>query len=390
MTTEPFPTDAIELTKKLVLIPSFVDDTCNETQLVEFLMQYARNVLPWLSVERQYLSEDSKRANVIIRGKGQPKLFVLGHMDTVRPKDNWSADPLKPIVKDSNLYGLGASDMKGSLAAFLCALAKVPVETTENLMVLLYCDEEYDFAGIKRFLETQELSRTPPKLILSLDGSLAVSSGCRGLIEFDAAISGKSGHSRNPSGGINVITNTVAAIKSVEAAIAKYQDDYLGISTINLAYLRGGTVTENRWQREGNVIPDFADITVELRTANEKLDAQKAVDLFQAACKQQGVRAEISSIRHDLKPWPVSYSSDMLSFIEDCYRSANVPFQKASRKYSGFIDVQMICEKVNSPAFVIGAEGGNKHGANEYVPLDTLEKATELYKTILLNAKRGL
>jgi len=379
-------TTIIELAKQLIAIPSYVDTGHDESELVEFLYRFFRDNLPAIQLEKHYIDNSSRRSNLIGRGKNRPKLLVLGHIDTVRPKANWLTPATTPTVKDGKLYGLGAADMKGSLAAFLWALIDSNV-ALDDLMILLYCDEEYDFAGIKQFLKTEELVNNPPELILSLDGSLELASGCRGLIEFDARITGRSGHASNPSNGVNAITNTVRAVSALEQAIAAYSDEFLGPSTLNLAYLRGGTVEQKSddiiWQREGNVIPDYADITLEFRTAQTPLNADEAIRCLQAACKQHNLLVEVTNVRHDLAPWPVVSNSALTAMFKDCYQSAKIEFRESDRTFSGFIDTQMIVSKINTPAYILGTGGNNKHGANENVPLDNLSNAYELYKSIL-------
>lgn len=384
--------DVTTLTKQLISIPSFVDKQHNETDLVEFLNIFFKENLPCLSVEKQYIEHGSARANLIIKGQGAAKLFVLGHIDTVQPTDNWLTSPLDPVIKDGRLYGLGAADMKGSLAAFLCALTEVEPSMLDNLMILLYVDEEYDFAGMKRFLKDQVLMSSPPELILSLDGALTLLSGCRGLIELSARIAGKSGHSSNPHNGVNAIMAAAAAARSLERDLKEYTDDHLGDSTLNIAYLHGGVIDKQgeheEWLREGNVIPDAVDITVEVRTAHKNLNAEKVLELFTTHLKQRGLSVEKVFIRHNLGPWPVSYDSDKVQMLEQCYKDAGIEVQKADRTKSGFIDIQMITEIIKTPAFVIGAGGENKHGANENVTVDDLTKAKHLYKAILINSMK--
>lgn len=382
--------DVIELTRQLVSILSFVDKQHNETALVDYLEKFFASNLPTLKTERQYIDSSRNRANLVIKGRGKPKLFVLGHIDTVQPTDNWSTDPLTPVVRDNRLYGLGAADMKGSLAAFLCALIETDSTLLDNMMILLYVDEEYDFAGMRRFLEDNTLNRTPPELIISLDGALDLLSGCRGLIEFSARIKGKSGHSSNPNNGLNVITRTVDAIQNLEVQLHEFNDAQLGDSTLNVAYLQGGVIEnqngQDQWLREGNVIPDTADVVLEFRTAHRDLDAIKARDLFVREIEEQKLSVDSITVRHNYGLWPVSYDSRMMSFLEQCYEDAGLAFQKSDRSKSGFIDVQMITEVITAPTYVIGAGGENKHGANESVDIEDLTKAKDIYKVILINS----
>jgi len=377
--------DVLAFTKQLLAIPSYVDETHNEVAAVTFLEKFITENIPNAIVERQYI-KNSGRFNLIVRGENKPRLFFLGHIDTVRPKEDWSTNPFEPVIKDGTLYGLGAADMKGSLAAFLCALVEQK-RAIDDIMLFVYVDEEYDFAGMERFLASDVLSTVDPELIISLDGTLELSSGCRGLVEIAATLAGKSGHSSNPENGINAITQTVNALQELEEAIRIYNDKYLGVSTLNLAYLQGGVVDSKQGsatiQREGNVIPDFADITFEIRVSNAELTAEKTLQLFKQFAEQRGLIVKTADVRHNIKPWPVAYDVKEVVDLQKAYAIAGVEFKKAKRQHSGYIDAQMITEKISTPTFIIGAGGNNKHGANENVPIKNLEDATKLFGVIL-------
>jgi len=115
MTTYTTP---LSLAEQLIARSSYVDATSDESQALAFLADYLLARFPEMKLEKQYL-ENSRRYNLILRGNNKPKLFVLGHIDTVQPKDGWQTDPLVPTVQQGKLYGLGAADMKSSLAALM-------------------------------------------------------------------------------------------------------------------------------------------------------------------------------------------------------------------------------------------------------------------------------
>lgn len=170
----------------------------------------------------------------------------------------------------------------------------------------------------------------------------------------------------------------------------EFNDAQLGDSTLNVAYLQGGVIEnqngQDQWLREGNVIPDTADVVLEFRTAHRDLDAIKARDLFVREIEEQKLSVDSITVRHNYGLWPVSYDSRMMSFLEQCYGDAGLAFQKSDRSKSGFIDVQMITEVITAPTYVIGAGGENKHGANESVDIEDLTKAKDIYKVILINS----
>jgi len=139
--------NTIQLTKKLISIPSWVDKKTNEEKIGEFIYQYLQQ-FSWLTVQKQKVL--GKRFNIIAKDRYPTELLLIGHMDTVQPKINWKTNPVKPVIKNSRLYGLGATDMKSGLASILNAITQSP---TQGVMTLFYIDEEYDFLGSKKFLK---------------------------------------------------------------------------------------------------------------------------------------------------------------------------------------------------------------------------------------------
>lgn len=383
MTTYRTP---LALAQKLISLPSYVSDNQDETPVADFLASFLTATFPSMIIEKQYL-KDSRRCNLLLRGKSPPKLFVLGHIDTVQPKLGWQTDPLRPVVHDDRLYGLGASDMKSSLAAFLWALAQQQQNIVlDEFMLLMYVDEEYDFKGIRRFL-ADDTSNITPSLTLSLDGELALATGCRGLIEFSLTTKGKSGHSSNPQNGLNAIAATVAALNKTSAELAKFADAKLGMTTTNIAYLRGGVLQEvagkDSWLREGNIIPDTAEAVFEVRPAVTDVDAKLVMQKVTQAVKRQGLTLQDANVRHDIAPWPVEYDKSSHALLQRVYATAKVPLVISDRRLQGYIDAQMVAEKVLAPTFIVGTGGESKHGANENVPIKNIKQASSVYAALL-------
>lgn len=371
--------NVVNLTKKLVSIPSFVDQNIDETKIGNFVVEFIQKNLSGFPITKQLLVNDSKRFNVYI-GSLQPEMLVVGHLDTVRPQPGWKTDPFSTRIKNNCLYGLGSSDMKGSMAAFLCALVSAKSRINiGRLGVLLYCDEEYDFAGMKSYLKTAK-KKQAPRIILSIDGKLQLSSGCRGLIEVSGTTVGKSGHSSKPFQSLNAITMTVEAFKLVDQRLSTSYDPLLGPTTSNLAFLNGGST-------QGNIIPGEADFILEVRPSNSRTNADIVIELL----KKSGDLLDISftnlKTRHDLTPWPPAYQSRYLEIFNKTLTKFKLSTQSASRFYSGYLDAAML-ESVypGVPKFVFGAGGENQHAPGEFVPTQNLILAQKVYEQLLLTS----
>lgn len=377
-----FNNKTIELLNKLVSIPSFVDEKNNELLIGEYLESYLKGKVPLLKLKKQYI-EKNKRFNLFCYGK-RPEILVLAHLDTVQPQSGWITNPLTPTVKNQKFYGLGAADMKGSIASFLASLLNTKLEIDlEKLAILFYIDEEYDFLGMKEFIKNKLSIK--PKTVLSLDGELCLTSGCRGLIELSLVFKGKSGASCNPNNGVNAVTKSLAIFNELNKKLFTYKDPYLGPTTSNLAFIRGGTTQDNglTLQREGNVIPDFAELTLEVRPSVIEVTSKFIIKLLKKYATKQGLRIEGIKIRHSIPSWAPSYNSTETKKFKELYKKAGVYFTKSKEKYSGYVDIQMLSKVLNVPMFVIGTGGENYHGPNECVPLENLEKAQKIYEQVL-------
>lgn len=376
-------TSTLELTKQFVAIPSYVDKDQDESAAQEFLYNYLQKAFPEMPIKKQYL-QNSKRFNLIL-GNDNPELLVVGHIDTVQPKNGWQTDPLVPTVKNNILYGLGAADMKGSLAAFIVALQRVKsAHSLGDVQLAVYIDEEYDFLGMKRLISTAAPS---PQQVLSLDGELKLATGCRGLIELRLRAKGRSGHSANPLSGINAITQTVEVLNDVSAKLSVYTDAELGATTTNLAYIKGGVLRQGAkgeyWAGEGNAIADTAEVVFEVRSARREITATYVLEMIVGECKTRKLELIEQMVRHDIPPWEADYSEQNIEPYKKAFAKANVPFVLSDRRAQGYIDAQMIAEATGAPTYIIGTGGNNKHGPNENVPVENLERATRVYEALL-------
>lgn len=126
-----------------------------ETQIVEFLdkkmMDYG------FEVERQVVESGGWNLIARIRGDGPKTLVFNGHIDTVTGAN--MPDAFNPKIKHGKLYGRGASDMKGGIAAMIEAAKAVKtsdVKLNGDLVLSLVVDEEYGGTGTKKFLEKEK------------------------------------------------------------------------------------------------------------------------------------------------------------------------------------------------------------------------------------------
>lgn len=358
----------LEILKELVPIPSWVDDKTNEIKIGNWIMDFLSKNSK-LKITRQEIGIG--RFNILATNSEKIDILVTGHMDTVQPNSAWTKNPATGEIIGDKLYGLGTTDMKSGVAIMLY------LSTLRNLKektgFLFYCDEEYDFLGMKKFIEECK-NKIKPKTIISLDGEgLQIANSCRGLIELKVKVEGKAGHAANPKSGINAITQSFKVIDKLKKFVFNFKSKELGNSTLNVAYMNGGG-------SEGNIIASDCEYIVEIRVANEKLNANVVKKFIVDESAKLGLKVVSTIIRHDLGSW-ITRKEDLTEYIK---LSANKKLKSA--KKSGYIDIQMLWQVFGKPptfSFGIG-EIGMSHKADECVKVSNLEKGQRFFEKLLL------
>jgi acetylornithine deacetylase/succinyl-diaminopimelate desuccinylase-like protein len=196
-----------------------------------------------LDVVETAVEPGRNNVRITLEGDGGPGLLLLGHTDVVPVGDGWTTDPFGGEVHDGRIYGRGASDMKGGLAASLAALAALRgVGLSGPVELAALVDEEETGKGIRAFVS----SVPGPFLgcITAEPTDLQTIIGARGASYLRAEIHGKACHAGNPDGGANAIYGAAAVIAEIErlhAELAKRPHPLLGPATWSVGQIQGGT-----------------------------------------------------------------------------------------------------------------------------------------------------
>jgi acetylornithine deacetylase len=248
------PIDVFKLTRELIDIPSVTGEEFHVgTSLAELLNRRG------YQVELQEVEGD--RANVIATTGDQPKIVLSTHMDTVPPYIAASED-------DEFIYGRGACDAKGIIAAQIAAAEKLRAEGVTELGLLFTVDEEVTSAGAK-LLNELPLAASCRYLINGepTDNRLAV--GTKGSLQVTIKTEGRAAHSAYPEQGESAIEKLLDVLSDVRR-IVWTSDETFGETTCNIGVISGGT--------RANVVPDEAHTVLQIRLAT---GAQAAKDLLE-------------------------------------------------------------------------------------------------------------
>jgi succinyl-diaminopimelate desuccinylase len=382
----------VKLTQDLIRIPSWIPDnekereTQNENKLVDYLETWIKENTN-LEIERQSL--DQSRFNLIAK-KGKPDLLFLAHTDTVAPSMDAPYDQLKAEINDQKIWGRGATDMKSGISTMLQALSLTP--KSNNVWIMLYADEEYDFLGMKGLVK--KYSKIKPKLMVSSDGSdLRIGHGCRGLIEIRARVKGKTGHAAKQN-GLNAIDGTVKSLDSLKKTLQKYEHPQMGSTSINLAYVLGGSQLKNSISdqniltevgQQGNMIPDTCEFVIDIRPATPELTPEIIINNLTKNLTKHNYQFELINLRHDLGAW-FTNTKDIKPAIE-LAKETNSDSKSVLDNPSegGYIDLQMLWNKVGRPPALMfgGGKGSTAHGPDEHIKIQNLLKTRDFFVKII-------
>jgi acetylornithine deacetylase/succinyl-diaminopimelate desuccinylase-like protein len=196
-----------------------------------------------LDVDETPVDQGRNNLHVTLTGGSGPGLLLLGHTDVVPVGDGWTTDPFGGKVRDGRIYGRGASDMKGGLAAALIAMAALRgVGLSGPVELAALVDEEETGKGIRAYVEA--VRRPFLGCITAEPTDLQTIIGARGDSYLRVEIHGSACHAGNPDDGANAIYGAAAVVAEIErlhAELAQRPHPLLGPATWSVGQILGGT-----------------------------------------------------------------------------------------------------------------------------------------------------
>jgi len=237
--------DPFALARKLIDIPS---PTEQERAVGEFLHDELSRL--GFDVRRQAVT--GSRFNLFASAGGRARVFLNSHLDTVPP---WFASR----EDETHLYGRGACDTKGVIAAMIAAGIRLRDQNVRDFAFLFVVGEETDSIGAKT--ANRELANLGSEYVLvgePTESKFARAS--KGALTAIIRFEGKAAHSAYPERGDSAVKKMIAAITAIESTDWG-SHDVLGKATMNVGVVRGG--------EKPNIIPAFAECEVMFRTAGD-------------------------------------------------------------------------------------------------------------------------
>ena len=300
------------------------------------------------------------------------------HQDTV-PTDNMTIDPFAAHIENGRLYGRGACDIKGGMAAMLASFARVAREKPKGAArVLMVCsvDEEFGFLGVQRFSQLKLRERFPKLLgaIVAEPTQLHIVNSHKGLVRWDLTTTGRSCHSSRPERGINAIYRMAAVLPHIERYAEELRtsrsDPHLGPPTMNVGRIDGGTSV--------NTVPDQCRIEIDRRLLPGE-DAVSALGHFHdylRQCVDPSLVYSFSATRLSAPPLNAAGSEELVARLGAAIDSVIGTHQVEAVPYG--TDAAPLAES-GIPSVVFGpGDIARAHTCDEWTPLDEVEQASEI------------
>ncbi len=378
------PHDPVAMLQQLIRCPSVTPVEAGALSAVE----------GWLSVAgftcKRLVFKDKDTPdvdNLFARiGSGTPHFCFAGHTDVVPQGDEtiWAHPPFAAEIKDGHVYGRGATDMKGSIAAFAAAAIDFVRENPQfkgSISFLITNDEEGPaINGTAKVLQWMKDNGHVPDHCLVGEPSCtdalgdAMKIGRRGSLSFIVTVEGKQGHAAYPQKADNPIPKLARLVERLNAWSIDKGNEHFDPSSLALTSFDVGNPA-------GNVIPSRATLKFNIRFSTENsFDSLKAaVDGHIAAVKEEmGGRWNVSHVEG--AEAFITEPGAFVGLVQDAVTAETGLAPKLSTS-GGTSDARFV--KDYCPVVEFGPTNGTIHQTDERISVEELKATARVYRRIL-------
>jgi acetylornithine deacetylase len=341
-----------------------------EHRVTDYLERHFRGI--GVPFERRTVA--AQRDNIVARydspGATRTILFEV-HQDTV-PVDGMTIDPFAGEVRDGKLFGRGACDVKGGMAAMLMAFGRLVQEKpagAANVLVACTVDEEHTFYGVQQLMKE---GLRADLAVVAEPTKLAIVDAHKGVVRWKVRTEGRACHSSRPDQGVNAVYRMGHVLTVIEAYAAQLiqtaPHPRLGPPTLSVGRIEGGVSV--------NTVPDECVIEIDRRLLPGE-DPQAAWGDFRDHLLARSpvpvvcdpVWMACPALGSDLAAEVRSRLGRAIDAVEGRHEVLAVPFGT---------DASSIAE-AGIPAVVFGpGDIAQAHTKDEWVELDQIDRAAEI------------
>ncbi|WP_037377728.1 M20 family metallopeptidase [Sinorhizobium americanum] len=368
-------TETLELTRALIA-QNTVDPPGNERLTAMIIAEKLRSD----GLDALVYEVAPGRTNLVARlcGSGEKQALAFSaHFDTIGVEpEKWSMDPFIGDIKDGRLYGRGAADMKGGMAAMTVAVLDILRSGDRlkgDILLTFSAAENSNCLGARRLVDDGHFEGVGALLVSEPTGNRAFVTE-KGALWLRVTATGEYGHNAFSEDRKGDRGNAIVRLARYLDKVHDLQFDapkhrHVKAPTINVGTIRGGLSTA--------LIPPSASADIDVRLVPGQ-SAESVIRAFNAIAP-----SHISVEQSDLK-LPVDTPDDhpfTRLCVEACYTEGVVDPGPAGVGY--YSDGAVIAPVLGLPMVIIGpGEVGLSGAIDEYVDLDKLEAATRIFKRV--------
>jgi len=393
------------LLKEMIKINSILGQ---ESNLAHYLFDEIKKLGMHVELEEVSPNRENIYAKYQFDTKGKT-LTLNGHLDTVEVCAGWNTDPFQPMEKDGKLIGLGSVDMKGGLACQLAAV-KALIESDVDLQGTIHytavVDEEGFGTGAKKMLSNPNFGKgatdgvviSEPCYGQSPDNALPL--GMTGKVLYKIAVIGKSAHAFTPEKGVNAVTDASRILTAVDVidenpSIKKFplptEEDFgegsfcvlkIGEGSFCVLKIEGGYKTYSV------VVPERCDFELNRLTVPGETKESVKED-FNQFIKEMQIKSNVTIeiIPPFYLPYKIAKDHPLFQSLEESFVSIfkKQPFTTYSKMIT---DANTFMGEGDIPTVIFGPRGGNLHAADEFVEMNSLVPAANVFAQLFTNFQK--
>jgi acetylornithine deacetylase len=356
--------------------PSLVPGGAGERQLAQFVATWLEKA--GLEVVIEEIAPGRENVIAIAKGRGSGKnkgkgegrrLMLNAHLDTVGIGN--ILNPHQAQITDGKLYGQGALDTKGGLAAFMLVAAQVKkLDLAGEVMLAAVADEEYASLGTEALVRRWQADAA----LVAEPTDLHIVSTHKGFMWFEIETFGVAAHGSKPEIVVDAIAKMGKVLVEIErlgqTLAHKQVHPLLGPASIHASLINGG--------QEWSTYPEGCRLSVERRTLpgeTRTLVEAELEQLLERIAREDPTFKATFNLIFEREPLEVSPQSEIIKSILS--QSQRLTGQAQLSGFSGWTDAALL-NAAGISALVFGPVGEGLHGAVEWVDLASVQQCYEV------------
>ncbi len=375
--------DAVALTRALVRIDSRNPTLCPGAGGEANAAHKLGAVLKEWGFDVELSDSVAGRPNLVARvgPRRAPAMMFAGHLDTVGV-EGMTHDPFAADISNGRIYGRGSCDMKSGVAAMCVAALRARDSISDpngQIIIAAVADEEYESLGMRALMKNDVRAECA---ILTEPTRLAICPAHRGFVWTEIEFAGRAAHGSRHDLGIDAIRHAglvLAELDSLDRGkLQEKKHRLLGRGSLHASTIEGGVGF--------STYPDRCLLKIERRTIPGESEEDSLRELNEAVRrareKSPELNATVKLIAAQL-PSDVDVRAPVVRWLSKAIEDAGVKLEIEGM--SAWTDAAVLNES-GIPAVCFGpGDIGLAHAAEEFVPIDEIEKATDVLARVAVN-----